>query len=217
MFSPCLGRILAGLLSGGFLLLGSGVGLGAEDPGRAVLPANDGWASVPTATLPQGTTGGSAATPARTHTVTNRKELLAALAWPEGTPKLVYVKCAIDLNVDDNNAPLTCPDSHPPDPATAQPYSLHGFLAMYDHAGPLGLRNKKAGLDPWGGQEQARAASAAAQASRIRVRVPPNTTIYGQGIDATLIGAWLEIAGASERGAAAMNVIVRNLSFLDTQ
>jgi pectate lyase len=47
--------------------------------------------------------------------------------------------------------------------------------------------------------------------------VPPNTTIYGIGADATLVGAWLDIRprGVTE-GNAPMNVIVRNISFEDT-
>jgi pectate lyase len=220
MFSPSLARILGYFLSIGFLLFGTCGAVRAAapalDPAREVLPANDGWASVPTAALPQGTTGGSAATPARTHTVTNRKELLAALAYPDATPKLILVKGAIDLNVDDNNSPLTCANYHQPDPATGEMYSLHAFLTMYDPAGPLARRSGKDKADPFGGQEEARLASAAAQSGRIRVRVPPNTTIHGVGSDAALIGAALDIAGPSGSGAAAMNVIVRNLTFLDT-
>ena len=217
MFSPWLARILGYLLSIGFLL-GSAEGAtppsaAQPDAGRQVLPANDGWAAVPTASLPQGTTGGSAATTARTHTVSSRKELLAALAYPDATPKLIYVKGSIDFNVDDNNSPITCLNYYQPDPATGEMYSLHAFLTMYDPAGPLG----KDKAEPWGGQEEARRASAAAQAGRIVVRVPPNTTIYGAGNDATLIGASLDIAGAPNAGPTAMNVIVRNLNFLDTQ
>jgi len=212
MFSPCLARLLAYSLSIGFLLFGTAWAASPVEPGREVLPANDGWAAVPTPALPEGTTGGSAATTARTVTVTSRKELLAALAWPDATPKIIQVKGTIDFNVDDNNNPLTCPNYYQPDPATGELYSLHAFLAMYDPAGPL-ARNK---MDPWGGQEEARRASAAAQAGRIRVRVPPNTTIHGVGGDATLLGAALDIAGPAREGAAPMNVIVRNLTFLDT-
>ena len=107
MFSPCLARILAYALSIGFLLFGTAGAATPNEPGREVLPANDGWASVPTTSLPQGTTGGAAASSARVHTVTTRKELLAALAYPDPTPKIVYVKGTLDLNVDDNNQPLT--------------------------------------------------------------------------------------------------------------
>jgi pectate lyase len=212
MFLPCLARILAYSMSIGFLLFGNARAAAPLEPGRVVLPTNDGWASVPTAALPRGTTGGSAATPARTVTVTSRKELLAALAWPDPAPRLIRVKGTIDLNVDDNDNPLTCLNYHQPDPATGEMYSLHAFLAMYDPAGPL-ARDKAA---PWGGQEEARRASAAAQAGRIRVRVPPNTTLHGLGGDATLVGAALDIAGPVREGAVAMNVIVRNLTFLDT-
>lgn len=238
MFLPCLARVLAYVLSIGFLLLGADAVVQAAtvdaDPGREGLPANDGWAAVPTATLPQGTTGGSQATAARTHIVTSRKELLAALAFPDPTPKLIQVKGTIDFNVDDNNAPLSCFNYAQPDPATGEPYSLHAFLTMYDPARPLGLQMARDKQEPWGGQEDARAASAAAQAGRIRVRVPPNTTIYGLGSDATLVGVALDIAGdaknlgdasnpgiakgtdAAAKGPTEMNVIVRNLHFVDT-
>jgi pectate lyase len=228
MFSPSLARLLAYSLSIGFLLFGTAWAAAPVEPGREVLGTNDGWASVPTAALPQGTTGGSAAASSRTHTVTNRKELLAALAWPDATPKLIQVKGTIDLNVDDNNAQMTCLNYQQPDPATGEMYTLHGFLAVYDPAGPLARREKEK-FDPFGGLENARKASAAAQAGRIRVRVPPNTTIYGVGSDATLLGAWLDIdgtppkrsanapgAGATPLNATPMNVIVRNLPFNDT-
>ena len=214
MFSPCLARVLAYLLSIGFLLGAAQAASPASEPGREVLPANDGWASVPTAALPQGTTGGSAADAARTHTVANRSELLAALAWPDPTPKLIYVKGTIDMNVDDNLMPLSCENYERPDPATGEPYSLHGFLTVYDPAGPLTRQLGR--IDPVGGLEEARRASAAAQASRIRIRVPPNTTLYGLGEDAKFMGAWLDISGDSRQQATPMNVIVRNLTFVDT-
>ena len=224
MFLPCLARNLAYVLSIGFLLLGADTVVPAAtsgaDPVREVLPANDGWAAVPTATLPQGTTGGSQATAARTHIVTTRKELLAALDFPDPTPKLIQIKGTIDFNVDDNDAPLGCFNYAQPDPATGEPYSLHAFLTMYDPGGPLGLQMARDKQEPWGGQEDARAASAAAQAGRIRVRVPPNTTLYGLGGDATLLGVALDIAGDATGAAGttptAMNVIVRNLHFIDT-
>jgi pectate lyase len=208
MFLPSLARALAYLLSIGFLLGASRAAAPPGDPGRGILPENDGWASVPTAVLPQGTTGGANATAARTVTVTNRKELVAALAHPDASPKLVYVKGVIDVNVDDAGMPLSCKDYTRPDPATGEMYSVHAFLAMYDPEGPY-ARNT-----PVGGQEEARIASAAAQAARVRIRVPPNTTIFGVGGDATLVGAWLDIRG--EGASQPMNVIVRNLSFQDT-
>jgi len=217
MFLPSLARILAYVLSIGYLLFGNAwAATPAADRARETLAANDGWASAPVASLPRGTTGGSQATPARTHTVTNRKELLAALSYPDPTPKLIHVSGTIDLNVDDDNRPITCEGYERPDPATGEPYSLHAFLFMYDPAGPLGQRMARAGQEPSGGQENARVASAAAQAARIRVRVPPNTTIHGTGRDAQLIGVALDIGGPDGKGSAPMNVIVRNLTFLDT-
>jgi pectate lyase len=208
MFLPCLARVLAYLLSIGFLLGTARAAVPAGDAGREILAANDGWASVPTAALPQGTTGGSNASAARTVTVTSRKELVAALAFPDASPKLIYVKGTIDVNVDDAGNPLSCKDYVRPDPATGEMYSIYAFVTMYDPEGP-NARNF-----PAGGQEEARLASAAAQAARVRIRIPPNTTLFGLGTDAALIGAWLDIRGNGE--SEPMNVIVRNISFQDT-
>jgi pectate lyase len=208
MFLPCLARALAYLLSIGFLLGTARAATPVPDGGREILGINDGWGAVPTASLPMGTTGGSAATPARTVAVTNRKELVTALAYPDPSPKLIYIKGVIDVNVDDSGKVLTCKDYARPDPATGEMFSIHAFMAMYDPTGPHGKNN------PWGGQEEARLASAAAQESRVRIRIPPNTTLYGVAGDATLIGAWLDIRGNA--GSQAMNVIVRNISFQDT-
>ncbi|HEU4779986.1 MAG TPA: hypothetical protein VFS58_08905 [Steroidobacteraceae bacterium] len=208
MLLPCLTRALAYLLSIGFLLGTARAAAPANDPAREIIGANDGWGAVPTAMLSMGTTGGAAASAARTVTVTNRKELVAALAYPDPAPKLIHIKGVIDVNVDDAGKVLTCQDYARPDPATGEIYSIHAFMAMYEPEGPNG-RN-----DPFGGQEEARKASAAAQEARVRIRIPPNTTIYGVGGDATLIGAWLDIRGSA--GSQPMNVIVRNLSFQDT-
>src|SRR5262245_17240750 len=212
MFSPSLARPLGYLLSIGFLI---GIACGATpamDPARDVLPPADGWASLATTALPLGTTGGSNAAPGRTVTVSNRNELVAALAWPDPTPKLIYVRGTIDANVDASLKPLTCKDYMRPDPATGEPFSLYAFLAMYDPEGPLG----KAKKDPFGGQENARAASAAVQEARVHIRVPPNTTLFGLGPDATLVGAWLDVTPATDSGSQPMNVIIRNLNLVDT-
>jgi len=211
MLSPTLARPFGCLMSIGFLLGAARAAAPAADAGRAVLTPDDGWASVATPEQPLGTTGGSNAAANRTVTVSNRNELLAALAWPDATPKLIYVRGTLDLNVDDALQPLTCKDYQRPDPMTGERYSLYAFLAMYDPAGPQG----KAKKEPFGGQENARAASAMAQAERVHIRVPPNTTIFGLGTDAALAGAWLDVAGP-EAGSSAMNVIIRNLTFLDT-
>jgi pectate lyase len=212
MFLPSLARALAYVLSIGFLIGTAKASAPGADPGREPLPSNDGWASVPTAALPQGTTGGSSAVAGRTVTVTNRRELVAALAWPDATPKLIYVKGTIDANVDEAGNPLSCRDYYRADPATGEMYSPFAFMAMYDPAGPL----EKARQDPIGGQEDARAASHAAQEARVHLRVPANTTIFGLGSDATISGAWLDITPDIASGNQPMNVIVRNLSFEDT-
>jgi pectate lyase len=133
---------------------------------------------------------------------------VGALAFPDPAPKLIYIKGTIDVNVNDAGISLSCKDYARPDPATGEMYSVFAFQAMYDPEGPNGPNA------PAGGQEEARLASAAAQEARVHIRVPPNTTIFGVGADATLIGAWLEIRGNG--GSQPMNVIVRNLSFEDT-
>jgi pectate lyase len=210
MLSRRLVRGVAVVMSTGFQLgLAHGAD-GSSDPARAFIAPNDGFASVPVSALPQGTIGGGNAAPSRSITVTNRKELIAALAWPDPTPKLIYVKGSIDVNVDDSNSPLRCIDYVRADPATGERFSLYAFMAMYDPAGPLAKKT------PFGGQEYARVASAAAQEARVHIRVPPNTTLFGVGSDATLVGAWLDVRPDFASGSQPMNVIIRNLTFLDT-
>jgi pectate lyase len=209
MFLPTLARALGYMLSIGFLLGAARAATPPADAGREVLQPNDGWAAVATSALPLGTTGGSNAQPKRTVIVSNRSELIAALAYPDATPKLIYVKGTIDANVDDAGNPLTCLDYQRPDPNTGEMYSLYAFLTVYDPAGPQQRR------DPIGGQENARLASAAAQETRVHIRIPANTTIYGLGSDATIVGAWLDIRPNIASGNQPMNVIIRNVSFQD--
>ncbi|HTU67932.1 MAG TPA: hypothetical protein VMF52_18430 [Steroidobacteraceae bacterium] len=197
----------AGLLSIGFLV--PGLAAAPADPGREPPAPSDGFAATPTGALPAGTTGGAGAASARTVTVGSRAELIAALKYPDATPKVLYVKGLIDANVDDANAPLNCRDYARPDPATGELFNLHAYAAMYDPAGPWGRK------PPFGGQENARLASAAAQENRVHILVPPNTSIVGLGTDATLVGAWLDIRPLRTEGNAPMNVIVRNLAFED--
>ena len=61
------------------------------DLGREVPAPNDGWATLATATLPNGTIGGSQAAAGNVHVVHDRNELVAALAYPSATPKIVYI------------------------------------------------------------------------------------------------------------------------------
>ena len=177
--------------------------------GGEIIAAQDGWASVPTDALPQGTTGGAAALPERWHIVTNRAELVAALAFPDATPKRVYIKGVIDANVDDAGQPLSCESYYRADPTTGELYSPEAFLAAYDPNGPWGRVN------PSGPQERARAASASAQQARVRIRVPANTTLYGIGSRPTVRGGWFDIRPSSTSGNTPMNVIIRNIHFED--
>lgn len=196
-------------------LLACATPLGATPPAappdleRATLPAGDGWASLATAALPQGTTGGSAADAAHVHTVSDRNALVAALGFPDPTPKIIRIAGVIDANVDGNNSALTCEDYARPDPQTGTPYSLEAFLAAYDPA-TWGRTN------PSGPLERARVASVAAQQARVRIRIPANTTIVGVTPDAGLRGAWFDIRPGSTSGNQPMNVIIRNLAFTDT-
>ncbi|MFC3550539.1 polysaccharide lyase family 1 protein [Lysobacter cavernae] len=176
---------------------------------RDTLPAGDGWASLQTVARPDGTTGGSAADAAHVYTVGDRNALVAALKYPDPTPKIIRIEGIIDANVDANGVPLGCDDHARPDPQTGTPYSLGAFLTAYDPA-TWGRDN------PSGPLERARVASAAAQSARVRIRVPANTTIVGTTRGAGLRGAWLDIRPSSSNGNQPMNVIVRNLVLEDT-
>ena len=193
--------ILAPAFAGALVLSGAAH---ARDLGREILAPDDGWAAAGI-----GTTGGAAATADKVYTVRTRNELVAALAFPDATPKIVYVDGTIDANVDYANNPLSCDDYARPDPTTGTPYTRDAFLAAYDPA-------VWGRVNPLGPLERARAASAAAQQARVRIRVPANTTIVGLGKKAKLRGAWLDIRPATTSGNVAMNVIVRNLSLFDT-
>lgn len=187
----------------------------AAEIGREVLEADDGWAA-----FGAGTTGGSLATDDQVYTVTNRRELIAALnngvpastspSNPSNVPKIIRVQGTIDLNVDDNNQPLACTDYFRPDPVTGQMFSYEAFEAAFDPNGPWGRVN------PSGPQERARAASAAAQQARVRIRPGSNTTIVGVGQDATLKGIWMDIRGTANVADSRTNIIVRNLNLVDT-
>ena len=52
------------------------------------------------------------AAPERTVVVTTRDELVSALAYPDATPKLIYIQGTIDANVDPTGAALGCEDYH---------------------------------------------------------------------------------------------------------
>ncbi|MGP4113812.1 pectate lyase family protein [Streptomyces sp. 4N509B] len=168
-----------------------GHGGGHRDPARATLPAGDGWGAA------EGhVTGGSAADAEHVYTVDTRAELVAALAAGDAdTPRIIKVRGTIDANTDDEGNPLTCEDY------ATDGYTLQGYLDAYDPE-TWGV------VEPSGPMEEARLASAANQAERVRLSVGSNTTLVGLGDDATLLGATVDVRDAE-------NVIIRNLTFED--
>ncbi|WP_282938599.1 pectinesterase family protein [Paenibacillus sp. RC67] len=166
-----------------------------SDLGKQVLAVNDGWGSFTT-----GTTGGSKASAANIFTVTKRSELIKALGGnnssnaSNATPKIIYVKGTVDMNVDDNDNPVGM--DYYKDPA----YDLQAYLAAYDPA-VWGVRV------PSGALETARAVSETNQGNKIKINVGANTTIVGlSGSNAKILGGNLMIQNVD-------NVIVRNIDF----
>ncbi|MGW3940966.1 pectate lyase family protein [Streptomyces phaeochromogenes] len=184
-------RVLQVALACGLLAaLGAPANAETRDISRDTLPANDGWAAAD-----GGTTGGSSADDAHVFTVRNRAELVRALDGGSATPKIIKVAGTIDANTDDSGKRLGCEDY------ATDGYGLKKYLAAYD---PRTWGAAK----PSGPQEEARQASAAAQASRVELTVGSNTTIVGLGDSAVLKGASLQVRDAA-------NVIVRNLELRD--
>ena len=185
MFSPALARPLAYSLSIGFLLIGPpGAATPAADPGREVLPANDGWAVGAHRALPLGTTGGSKR-PRSAHGDgdQSRNELIAALAWPDADAQ-AHLREGHDRpqrRRHEHSAHLPATTSG----RTRRPASCIR-CTPFSRCTTRRARTARTKNDPFGGQEDARAASAAAQAERVHIRVPPNTTILrrGRGRDA---------------------------------
>ncbi|SDH02002.1 pectinesterase family protein [Nonomuraea jiangxiensis] len=161
--------------------------------GREVLPRDDGWAAATT-----GTTGGSAARPENVHVVSTKAQLVAALGNPaDNTPRIIYVKGAIDADTDASGATLTCDDY------AVDGYSLPAYLAAYDPAvwGRTSV--------PSGPLEDARRASYARMAQHVTVTIGSNVTLIGLGRNAALKSFGLRVTNAD-------NVIVRNLTITDT-
>lgn len=180
----------AGLTGAMLAALGAPANAEARDISRDTLPANDGWAAAD-----GGTTGGSSADDAHVFTVRDRAGLVRALDGGSATPKIIKVAGTIDANTDDAGRRLDCDDY-----ATGG-YDLKKYLAAYD---PRTWGSAR----PAGPQEEARQASAAAQAARVELTVGSNTTIVGLGDSAVLKGASLQVRDAD-------NVIVRNLELRD--
>ncbi|WP_376699866.1 pectate lyase family protein [Parageobacillus thermoglucosidasius] len=166
----------------------------AKGLGREVLGPRDGWAA-----YGEGTTGGAEATKENVFTVTNRKELIQALGGNNNTnqynstPKIIYIKGTINLNVDDNNQPVG-PDFYK-DPA----FDFEAYLREYNP-------------ETWGKKEvsglleEARVRSQKNQKDRIIINIGSNTSIIGIGSDAKIEGGGFLIKNVS-------NVIIRNIEF----
>ncbi|MDQ0890284.1 pectate lyase/pectin methylesterase-like acyl-CoA thioesterase [Paenibacillus sp. V4I9] len=167
-----------------------------SDIGKQVLAVNDGWASFTT-----GTKGGSAAAPSNIYTVTKRSELIQALGGDNSknaansTPKIIYVKGTIDMNVDNDDNPVGF--DYYKDPA----YDFNAYLAAYDPA----VWGKT--TVPSGPLETARAASETKQGNQIKINVGANTTIVGlPGSNAKILSGNLMVQNVD-------NVIIRNIDF----
>ncbi len=173
------------------LLLGlTPAGANAADLGHQTLGSNDGWGAYST-----GTTGGSKASSSNVYTVSNRNQLVSALGKDTNTtPKIIYIKGTIDMNVDDNLKSLGLNDYKDPE------YDLDKYLKAYDPS----TWGKK---EPSGTLEEARARSQKNQKARVMVDIPANTTIVGSGTNAKIVGGNFQIKSD--------NVIIRNIEFQD--
>jgi pectate lyase len=155
---------------------------------RETLEANDGWAAAA-----GGTSGGSKAADDRVFIVTNRAELVMALAG--NAPKIVLVQGTINLSVDDNNRPLEEKDYRDPQ------YDFQAYLKEYDP--------KTWGKKPIAGPlEEARQLSSKNQLRRVVIPMSSNTTLAGIGGDAKIVGGMLALDKVD-------NVIIRHIEFQD--
>lgn len=169
---------------------GSGKGGAGADLGHQVLGPRDGWGA-----YGAGTSGGASAAPEDVHTVSDRAELLAALAAQDGDdPTIIYVDGTVDMNTDENGDPVTCD-------ALADPeYDFEEYL---DHYSP---ENWGWDSKPSGPLEDARRRSAANQKAHSVYRLGSNTTLVGLGEDARIVGGAMYVRDVS-------NVIIRNITF----
>nr|WP_157276588.1 pectinesterase family protein [Paenibacillus sp. Soil766] len=161
-----------------------------SDIGKQILAPNDGWAS-----HTSGTMGGSTANRDNTFIVTNRSELVKAVAG--NTPKIVYIQGIIDMNVDDNNNPIGMDYYKDPE------YDFDAYLEVFDPA----VWGKNT---PSGALESARSRSATNQGNRIKITVGSNTTIVG------LPGSSAKILGGNINLDKVDNIIIRNIEFQNT-
>ncbi|KAF7597696.1 MAG: PbsX family transcriptional regulator [Candidatus Dactylopiibacterium carminicum] len=197
--------LFASLVAAGLLAacasgpVSSPVVTGGSDLASQPLPANDGWAAAEGAV-----TGGIGAKAENRFTVTNRKELVAALTKGGKEPTIILVKGTINLSVDDNNKELTEKDY------AVAPYDFNEYMKAYaPTVWNVKLEKGRPIRKLTGPQEEARAASQSRQKARIVVQVPSNTSLIGLDKDAKIVKGNLVIGAGSE------NVIIRNITFED--
>ncbi|GAA5161126.1 PbsX family transcriptional regulator [Viridibacterium curvum] len=179
---------------------GSAAPTSSQDLGRQVLPANEGWAA-----SGAGVDGGSKAKAEHVFTVSNRAELVKALAAGGTNPKIIYVKGTINLSVDDNNKELFEKDYAAPG------YNFDAYVKAYaPSVWNTKLASNKRPPKPSGPLEDARELSVKAQKARVVIDLTSNTTLVGLGKDAKIVRGNLLIGNGTE------NVIIRNITFEDS-
>lgn len=193
----------------------------APEPTFPVVSEVSGWASQGT-----GTTGGAQAPATNIYKVTNRAELLAALAntssptyiagnqtAAKSEPKIIYVVGSIygtDLG-NGNKADLAY---YRAQSANAAKWDWDLYIQSLDTAFMADLNAKATAGDTAAIATKAKIADLSSgrttvanlQKAQIQFQVPSNTSIIGVGNDAKLIDGYLAISSVS-------NVIVRNMEF----
>jgi pectate lyase len=162
--------------------------------GLEVLAENDGWAA-----YGEGTTGGVSADKSHVYTVTNKSELMQALDvgtpadLDNDTPKIIYVKGLINIDVDENGNPLE------PEDYAVDGYDFQKYLDAFTPDGKQ-VDNE----EQFARQEATRRASQKNQKENMIVRIGSNTSIIGVGENSKIIGGNLSMEGVH-------NIIIRNL------
>ncbi|MFA9441914.1 hypothetical protein ACDA63_19970, partial [Uliginosibacterium sp. sgz301328] len=200
----------------------------------------DGWAA-----LEAPVTGGCGALPAKIYNVFNRSQLVSALNGgnptaiiPDPAQKIIYINGTIDLNVDDNNQPLTEESymrmcnytAHATfyDPVTHDQSGNGGFFGAYKTAYDPNTWIKQS-LDPAdnrppalsGPLEDARLCFAEQQRKRVQIHVGSNTSLIGKpGTNARIINGTLQLGllrtSNLDQNYEAENIVIRNITFADS-
>ncbi|GAB4061545.1 pectate lyase [Uliginosibacterium sediminicola] len=188
-----------------------------------------------------GTTGGNAATSAKTYTVTNRNEFIQALyanaatintdgsysGTLDSSSKIIYVSGTIDLSMDKSltalgesgyftygnaSSSLNCSQYGGYASATAM---WTAYYAAYKPS-VWGTAALQIGSNTTvsGTPENARACYAAQQKKVVYINIPSNTSIIGVGSTAKIIHGNLVLGSSSS--APVDNIVVRNITFEDS-